>query len=154
MVEPESNSKGLYSHSRMCFVAPHSLHFKLLSKPNYLQHLEMMSEYSLCPPLLISRVSLVYAASLIWLDNHTLVSYKILGDVRSLLFYVQMEEDTSQGLLSGSSGCRSHSLRRQQRLYVWYCKIGVDKLGWCELFIRSAERLLLYHSSSAPIPAT
>lgn len=30
---------------------------------------------------------------------------------------------------------------------------AVDRLGWCELFIRRAERLLLYHSSSADIPA-
>lgn len=38
--------------------------------------------------------------------------------------------------------------------YDWYCNMGaVDRLGWCELFIRRAERLLLYHSSSADIPA-
>lgn len=37
--------------------------------------------------------------------------------------------------------------------YVWYCSIGADRFGWCELFIRRADRLLLYHSSSADIPA-
>lgn len=36
--------------------------------------------------------------------------------------------------------------------YVWYCSIGADKFGWCELFIRRADKLLLYHSSSADMP--
>ena len=40
-------------------------------------------------------------------------------------------------------------------IHVWYCNIGVVKFGWwwwCEVFIRRAERLLLYHSSSGFIP--
>lgn len=36
--------------------------------------------------------------------------------------------------------------------YVWYCNIGAAKFAWWLEFIRNADRLLLYHSSSADIP--
>lgn len=45
-----------------------------------------------------------------------------------------------------------HYTKNVAFIYVWYCNIGAERFGWCDEFILKADKLLLYHSSSADIP--